>query len=101
MSYRIKVVGHVFGHGKPEDEALAEIGDMLRYDSGDRESIEFTPARYGQQYTAIVHIDHYTIARWESFLLKTELIEQVSGKAPDARFNSQDEVSKFISEKCR
>lgn len=101
MSYKIKVVGHVYGHGEPKDEVLAEIGDMLRYDCGDLESVEFEPARYGQRYIAIVHTQHYTKARWDSFLLKTEVIKQVDGKAPKPRFNSQDEVAQFIRERCR
>lgn len=101
MSYRIRVVGNVYGHGTPNDEVLAEIGDMLRYDSGDVESVEFEDARYGKKYTAIVHIDHYTKDRWDSFLLNTEVIEQVAGAAPPARFNTQGEVAQFTREKCR
>ncbi len=101
MSYRIKVTGKVYGHGTPNDEVLAEIGDMLRYDSGDIESVEFEDARYGKKYTAIVHIDNYTKARWDSFLLNTELIEQVARSAPPARFDTQSDVAKFIHEKCR
>ncbi len=101
MSYKIKVTGNVYGHGKPEDEVLAEIGDMLRYDTGDMVSVKFEPVKQWQRYTAIVHTEHYTKARWDSFLLKTEVLEQVSGKAPPARFNSSDEVAKFARETGR
>ena len=101
MSYKIKVIGTIYGHGKPEDEVLAEIGDMLRYDSGDIEKLDFEPAKYGQKYTAIVHTQNYTKARWDSFLLKTEIIEKTEEKAPEARFNSQEEVAAFIREHRR
>ena len=101
MSYKVKVTGNIYGHGKPEDEVLAEIGDMLRYDQGDLLSVEFERVRQWQKYTAIVHTERYTKARWDSFALKTEVIEQVAGKAPPARFNSSDEVGQFAREKCQ
>lgn len=100
MSYKVKVTGEIYGHGKPEDEVLALIGDMLRYDSGDVVSVKFEPVKQWQKFTAIIHTEHYTKARWDSFVLKTEVVEQVTGPALPARFNSSDEVAQFSREKC-
>ena len=105
MAYRIKATGRVYPYrAKPADCVLVEIGDMLRYDEGDVESISLssTPGSSGlvgpggMVFTAIVITRRYTKDRWDRFGIRTELVETLMKVAPEARFKSPREVSEFI-----
>jgi len=93
MIYEVEVRGEVVGQS-----ALAQMADMLRYDAGDVIETTTTPVegRPWDSFTAVVHLASYTPARWRSFGLPTRLLRSFPGDPPPARFNTQEEVSRFM-----
>ncbi len=69
--YRMQVRGWVSRRETPADA----MKDMLRYDEGTIESVESVPG--GHTFIAVVRCKAYTPERWESFMLRTKLIERV------------------------
>ena len=72
--YQVRVSGQVL-----HTPVVDQIADMLRYDRGVLVSVKETPieGKAWNRFEAIVHSVTYTEARWDSFMLKTELIRRV------------------------
>ena len=71
----VRVKGTV-GESPLSTPVAEQIADMLRYDQGTLISSTETPVE-GKGYSrfeAVVHSVTYSKARWDSFLLKTEMI---------------------------
>ena len=56
-----------------------QLKDMLRYDEGTLVKSTESPieGRPWNRFEAIVHSKRYTKARWDSFMLKTDLIRRI------------------------
>lgn len=72
--YQVQVTGEVLRAPVAE-----QIADMLRYDRGVLVSVSETPVegKPWNKFTAIVHSVNYTKDRWDSFLLKPQLLGRV------------------------
>lgn len=92
--YILKISGMYTGAETPE----ATMADMLRYDDGEMISYEDMPIegiRGTKRFTALVHSNHFTPARWRSLMLKAEHLATESGKA-NCSFPDQASVHAFI-----
>ena len=92
-TYEIEVKGEVL-----RDEPIAQMADMLRYDSGDIVNMVETviEGKPWKRFTAIVHLAHYTRDRWSSLGLLTKLLRTINASPPPARFESSEQVSAYL-----
>ena len=75
--FKIKVRGRAYTLANGEPELV--MADMLRYDEGVIESvtpIEEPGRATPNTFEAVVRSKYYTPRRWDSFMLKTEILEE-------------------------